>query len=111
MRWRAVTTSRAGLEAVGKTVWTVPRLKGLGCEKFPDGSTGPIVRSEAAKSGSRPSRSIARNSVSVELYKVKKLTAWLGWIFSSCVFFLLLDGYPGSAEVHTIRFCDGGLLL
>jgi hypothetical protein len=51
-----VCTSHAAVGAEGKTVCIEPRVAvGNPCV----GSTGPIERSEAAKSGSRPSRSIA----------------------------------------------------
>lgn len=45
----------------GKMVcWEVPwRWKVLECDRVGDGLTGPMERREAAKSGSRPSRSIA----------------------------------------------------
>lgn len=52
--------SKAGFEAVGKTVCMEPRLTVLELEKVGWGLTGPMRRREAAKSGSRPSRSIAR---------------------------------------------------
>lgn len=59
MRCRAVTVSRAGFDAVGKTVCCELRLKVLEWERVGFGFTGPIERREAAKWGSRPSRSIA----------------------------------------------------
>lgn len=59
-----MTTSSAGLEACGKTVCIEPgRLKVLEFENVGDGLTGPIDRREAAKSGSRPSMSIAGKSL------------------------------------------------
>lgn len=59
IRCRAVTVSRAGFDAVGKTVCGALRLKVLEWERVGFGFTGPMERREAAKSGSRPSRSIA----------------------------------------------------
>jgi hypothetical protein len=56
---RAVTASSAGFEADGKTVCMEPRFTVLELERVGKGLTGPMCRREAAKSGSRPSRSIA----------------------------------------------------
>lgn len=66
---RAVTASKAGFEAVGKTVCMEPWLTVLELEWVGKGFTGPMWRREAAKSGSRPSRSIARWSVSERYFE------------------------------------------
>jgi hypothetical protein len=62
---------RAGFEEVGKTDWLLPEpdcdwrcdwvcVNVLEFERVGEGVTGPMERREAAKWGSRPSRSIAR---------------------------------------------------
>lgn len=68
IRCRAVTASRAGLDAVGKTVCGERRLKVLEWERVGLGLTGPIERREAAKSGSRPSRSIAVRKIGQRIH-------------------------------------------
>lgn len=61
---RAVSTKSAGFAAVGKTgwfwfcCWVGPGLNVLVRERVGLGTTGPMERRDAAKSGSRPSRSI-----------------------------------------------------
>lgn len=80
-RCRAEKTSNAGLDAGGKTVgagcWRAKVLEG---EKVGFGVTGPMVRSCAAKSGSRPSRSIA---FVVEGWLVWVVDVWDG---SGCMY-------------------------
>lgn len=90
MRWRAVTVSKAGFEAVGKTVCTELRLKVLEWERVGLGSTGPIERREAAKSGSRPSRSIAA---------VARVSILIGGAGGTCRF---------SSTVHGVRLAGSG---
>ena len=68
MRCRAEKTNNAGLVAGGKTVGAGWREKVLEGEYVGLGVTGPMVRREAAKSGSRPSRSIAFWQILVRLY-------------------------------------------